>query len=646
MVAIAILYLATSLLVGLLLVQRLFSGTPPLVRLAGGYLLGFLLTAWATFLVALALSPLDDALLIAIFIVVAAQVVVLGIWRHRLSLASLKLSRWEAVVTASALLFSFWLMYQRLSGDPLLVSGNTWGDFGLHVPLARLFSWGHNLPPEYPFFAGEPIRYHFGSDFFVGALERQGLPLVAAFNIPTALAMTSIIVLSYEIGILLFRKVGVAVIVAALILANSSLAFLRYVACSPTWLRCAAWPSSFEQFDNGVREALGHLWSQSRYPVAGPYDGQDIAIYWTLNVFMSRSGVVIGIAIGLFVAYVLIQKLRWRLALGPYSALALGAMLGLSFWINAQIYMAFLVFAVSLFAVFGRWREAVPFMAAAGIAGLVQLFYLGGGGGADSNVRFHLGYLVDPLTFSQFFTYWWINLGVAIPLLVLAAVLASKDDKRLLLAIMGVFALGNLVSMGSDVGGNNHVVFTVWMLLANVFIAFALLRVWQLKFVGKVIAPVLLLFLFLSGVIDMMVIKNDSQRPLFGTKSTTVEWIGDNTAKDAVFLTNPRRLYMEPTLAGRRLYLGYVPWTRVAGYDVDERLEIVDAIYNAPSKEEACRLLISEEIDYVQVGPVERNANPSMNLRLFTNEFEAAFPTERLKGPLTFYDVHGSCQTT
>ena len=84
--------------------------------------------------------------------------------------------------------------------------------------------------------------------------------------------------------------------------------------------------------------------------------------------------------------------------------------------------------------------------------------------------------------------------------------------------------------------------------------------------VGKIIAPVLLVSLFLSGVIDMMVIKNDSQRPLFGTKSAAVEWIGDNTAKDAVFLTDPRSLYMEPTLAGRRLYLGYIPWTRVAGY--------------------------------------------------------------------------------
>ena len=335
MVAVAIAYLASSFLVGLLLVQRLFPDTPPLVRLAGGYLVGLLITAWATLLVALALSPLDDALLIAIFVVLAVQVMVLGRRWGLLSLASLRLSRWEAVFAGLALVFSFWLMYQRLSGDPPMVAGNTWGDFGLHVPLARLFSWGHNLPPQYPFFAGEPIRYHFGSDFIVGALERQHLPLTVAFNIPGALAMSSIIVFSFELGRLLFHRMAVGVIAALLLLANSSLAFIRYL----------------DKYDNKVFEALSNLWSQDRYVAVAPYIdpedtlyGQDIAIYWTLNIFVTRTGVIIGMAIGLFVAYVLIQRLRMGWPFGLYRSLALGAILGSSLWINAQIYVAVVIF--------------------------------------------------------------------------------------------------------------------------------------------------------------------------------------------------------------------------------------------------------------------------------------------------------------
>ena len=626
MVLVGILYLATSFLVGLLLIQRLFSGAPPLVRLAGGYLLGLLLTAWATFIIALILFPLEDALLIAILVVLATQVLVLGRWRRQLSLSTLKPSPLEWALAAAALLVSFWLMDQRLSGDPLTVSFNTWGDFGLHIPLARLFSQGHNLPPEYPFFAGEPIRYHFGFDFFAGALERQGFPIGLAFNIPAALAMTSMIVLSFELGRLLFGKVAAGAIAAVLLLSNSSLAFVRY----------------FQQFDNDVFEGLGDLWSNNRYLTIGPYDGQDIAIYWTLNVFLTRSHVIFGVAIALLIAFGLIQSLRQEQPLSLFKALGLGAILGLSLWVNAQVYAATLVFAVALFAVFGRWREAVPFLAAAGLIALPQFLWLGGGLEVGGNAKFHLGYLVEPLTFDHFFAYWWLNLGLGLPLLVLAAVWAKGNDRKLMLAVMAIFLFGNLVQLGRDLGGQTHVVFTVWSVLMNAFIAFSLLRIWQLKLVGKALAPVLLFFLVFSGVIDAMVVKNDPRFVVFGDSQPTIEWIADNTEEDDVFLTD-HSLYVVPSLAGRRLYLGYDVWTAWAGYDVNPRLLIGSAIYNAPSKEEACRLLNSQGIDYVEVGPAERNSNPIINWQLFADEFEAAFSTDTPGGPLTLYDVGRSC---
>jgi hypothetical protein len=150
-------YLLASFLVGLLLVQRLLPQAPPLVRLAGAYVAGLLLTTWATFLIAFIL-PLEDALIIAVLVVLATEVLVIVRWHRHLSFSTLKLTSLEAILTGLALLFSIWLMEQRLSGDPLTVSLNTWGDFGLHIALARSFSWGGNFPPEYPFFGAEPIR--------------------------------------------------------------------------------------------------------------------------------------------------------------------------------------------------------------------------------------------------------------------------------------------------------------------------------------------------------------------------------------------------------------------------------------------------------------------------------------------------------
>src|SRR5947208_36741 len=163
----ALIYVVTSALAGFALVQQFLPHLPRLVRLCGGYLAGIVLTAWTTFLPALALSPPT-------------------------------------------------------------VSSNTWGDTGLHVSLARSFSEGHNYPPEYPFYGGEPIRYHFGYDFFAGALEDAGLPIRLAFNLPGALGFTALILLVFELARWLFRNVAVGLMAVVLLITNSSFVFLRY----------------------------------------------------------------------------------------------------------------------------------------------------------------------------------------------------------------------------------------------------------------------------------------------------------------------------------------------------------------------------------------------------------------------------------
>ena len=630
----ALVYLATSFLVGLLLIQRMFPHLPPLVQLAGGYLVGMLLTTWVTFLAAFVFLGLEEALPIGILVAFGIQIGILVRWHRHLALSAFKLGWLEGALAVAALIFSLWLMDQRLSGDPLMVSLNTWGDFGLHIALARSFSEGHNLPPEYPFFALEPIRYHFGFDFFAGALERMSLPIAWAFNLPAALAMTSMILLIFELGRLLFNKVSVGLVAVALLITNSSLAFLRY----------------FDEFGNDVPEAISNLWDHNRYLAIGPYEtGEDIAIYWTLNVFLTQSHIIVAIALGLFVAYGLIQPLRRGEPLWTHRALALGAMAGLSFWMNGPVYVAAMVFYVALFLIFGRIRESISFLVPAGLIALPQVIWLSGGLAAEGNIRLHIGYLVEPLTVDHFITYWWLNLGLALPLMVLAAVWGSKTDRKLMLAVMAIFLFGNFVQLGRDLGGHNHKVFNTWEILMNLFVAFAFVRLWSLKvrhfsmrYLAAAVAPVVLLFLVLSGIIDFMVIKNDPRFIVFGPRESTIDWIKDNTDTDAVFLTAPQ-LYVQPSMAGRRLFLGFTQFAEGAGYEVGPRIETASAIYDASLKQEACELLLANEIDFIEVGPLELDGSMAVNESLFAGEFEAAFAADTSEGPVALYAVGESC---
>ena len=67
------------------------------------------------------------------------------------------------------------------------ISSKAWSDFANHIPLIRSFSLGNNFPPQYPLFAGPPIRYHFLFYAFAGFLEKTGIRIDYALNIPSIL---------------------------------------------------------------------------------------------------------------------------------------------------------------------------------------------------------------------------------------------------------------------------------------------------------------------------------------------------------------------------------------------------------------------------------------------------------------------------
>ncbi len=772
-------YLLTSFLAGLALVQRVFPEMPAPVRLAGGFLVGIMLTAWVTFLVAFGLSPAtESSLLIGIIVALVVHAGVIAVWGRTLRPAMFRLTVVEALFMAGSLAFSFWLMDNRLSGDPAFVSANTWGDTALHVALARSFSMGHNYPPEYPFFANEPIRYHFGYDFFAGALEKGGLPVAYTFNLPGAIGFAGMMVLVFSLGRFLWGRAGgganaggagasmavwIGLIAVVLLITNGSLSFLRY----------------YQDFDGSgsflkdVWHALdpSHWWHNGNYRAVGPYDigrGVDqISIYWTLNVFLTQTHLIVAMAGVLFVTFGLVQPLRLGQPLPRERALFLGVLTGLSFWLNGVLYVAAGVFFGSLLVIFGlgsAWRaaagssveadrpavflrtllqrglEALPFAVPAVLLAAPQAIWLNGGLHNDGSVRWQIGYLVcsspaaschadgqmDLLNLSHwwdFIQYWWLNLGLALPLMVFGAILGKRSDRMLMLSVMAIFIFGNFVQLSRDLGGHNHKVFNLWEVLMNLFAAFAFVRLWQIishetraaairiprgyhLWIGAVLLAlgagvmrlnyewagpaalyyvmgavllagfievligvefqlrtrlravslnpfaaglmaVVLFFLVASGFIDFMTMKNDAHYPVFGDKQTTIDWILDNTPKDAVFLTNYGDLYTAPTLAGRSIFLGYEPWVGSAGYDYQPRIRIISSIYQAASKAQACQLLGQNDIDYVELGPAEKSGGHfKPNEALFSTQFILAGAVNAPDGRVAFYDARKSCPSS
>ncbi|MBA3743258.1 hypothetical protein [Sporichthya sp.] len=717
---VAALYLALSLLAGFSLVQGLWPAVTVLTRLAGAFAVGLVVTGWVAFAAAWAAHGLGagDATYKGVWVatIVNAGIVVLG--RAGLRRSAVAVSRGDLVGVAVALALAGWIMHARLSGSPLSVSLNTWGDTSLHVGIARSFSEGANFPPELPIFSGESIRYHFGFDFYAGSLERAGLPIGWAFNLPGALAFAAVMVLLVEYARHLWRSTAVGVIAAVLFATNSSLAFLRYL-----------------DAEGSVGSALSPstIWNHVGYDGKGPYNGDQISIFMTLNPYLTQTHLMVALVVVLFVGLVVLSSLRgpgraeWVAPAGradeaaPSSLpmplerpalIGLGVLLGSAFWLNGIVVLVMLTFCAVLFYLYGgraratarpvlavaavavplfalgadrnndllRYagflgvlaavtlatplRRSLPFLLAAGLIALPQLVWLNGGIGTGGSVSFHTGYLVenfnaaDPRSWWDFGKYWWLNLGLMLPLLVLAALRSRKADRKLLAGVMSIFVVGNLVAFGRELGGHNHKVFNLWEILANLLAAYALVRlltwVWaELPVVRRTVDPfaarvlagatalIAAVLLLASGVLDYMTLKNDPRYQVFGDRVAAIDWIRDSTDPNAVFLTAYGEVYTTPTLAGRRVYLGgFQPWTAIMGYDNVPREQRIAAFYAAPDQAQACEQLEGTGVDYIEVGYPELNSGAfEANLELFPGGFQTAYSD----GVYTYYDARRSC---
>jgi hypothetical protein len=117
---------------------------------------------------------------------------------------------------------------------------------------------------------------------------------------------------------------------------------------------------------------------------------------------------------------------------------------------------------------------------------------------------------------------------------------------------------------------------------------------------GKFIAAIAFVLLTASGIVDIMVVKNDFHFPVADApQNTYIQWIKDNTDPKAVFLAK-QELYDPVVLAGRRNYFGHTYYTSVMGYSLERRGANVKKFFESPDAETFSQMR-SEGISYIAI---------------------------------------------
>jgi hypothetical protein len=528
-----------------------------------------------------------------------------------------KFQKTETVLFAFFFLLSWMLMWKTFRVTPdgnMQIASKAWSDFAATIPLIRSFSLGSNFPPQYPIFAGPPIRYHFVFYFLVGILEKIGLPISWALNIPSVLGFFILLIMIYTVSKYIFKSRAVGFLSSFFFLFNGSFSFLEFFRIHPLSLK-----------------TISEIIKSNNFASFGPYDGKAISAFWNLNIFTNQRHLALGYAFFLFlVLYFYRRSKQKRESLNLYRTISLGIIVGIFPFIHFAVFgMAEILLGV-LFIFYPKVRKETFIIGLTSVLVAVpQALYMGK---SEVNTNLiHPGYLIQNLTVFNFIKYWFLNIGLALILGPIGFVLANKEQRKIFLPFLALFVIGNLFQFSPEIAAN-HKFFNLSVIGLNMFASYALIKMWKWKTQAKPLVIIASFFMVLSGILDIFPIFNDSYITIQDIPNNkAASYIKNSTPKDAVFL-NSSFLYHPASLAGRKIFTGWPYFAWSAGYNTDQRGKVLNAIYSSSSKQITCKLLKENNIDYFTIQDTYGDPNyPPINLSYFSQNFQSDYSDQYLQ---------------
>lgn len=535
----------------------------------------------------------------------------------------------EYAVLFFCVVLSFGLFHLTFQArdEMLFIGSKAWSDFGAHIPLIRSFSLGDNWPPEYPLFAGEPIRYHFLFYAAVGLLERAGLNLGLALNGLSALGLGLLLWMLYRVAKLIFNSKLAGWLAIWFGLLNSSLSAVIFAEHSGlSWFAISDWPA-----------LLTAALNQTKFASFGPWDGNTVSAFWSLNIFTNQRHLGLSMGLVWWVIWPLLvlwwtpesipkkNSVNDRVTFG--LRMLVMAVFPLLHQAGAILTAGMTVFLLGLSLLTAKTRSQLhrllvgSYILGLALMGLVLTSFVPASHEAPQIV---MGFLSGSTTPFGLLSYWWWNLGIGL-VVWLAGLFLPHRGRTLLWLVTPFFIAANLWQFSPDMINNHKFVnffiegitiiaagwFTAgWQLCSSLFMTLQQPKTDRALLALPVMAIVFAFtFLFglsmsLSGLVDVAPILNDQRYEMQDWQKRPVSvWLKENTPPDATLLTTTY-FYHPASLVGRKLYLdyGYFAWS--LGYqDAERRLKLMELFGDFQTVTEWCQRLQQEKIDAVVLSP-------------------------------------------
>ncbi len=479
---------------------------------------------------------------------------------------------------------------------------NIWGDWAAHLSFAGSFAYGHNFPPEYPIDPGHHLGYPFMVDFLAANLVPLGSSLTSALVLTSGLlglAFPAVLYLSAQ------RFVGgraAAVIAVFVFVLGGGLGFFYLV-------------GDIQHF--GL-SALAHL--PREYTL-----NRDLNYQWlnpVLAYLVPQRSTLFGFSLALILLVILWMATRGGSGWQPFVFAGIAA----GFLPVYHVHAYGTVVALSVFWAIFNWRiQWLGFFIPSLAIGIPILAWMWppantsvcGNGPSLHGYCFEVGWLsyLDwqhdlPIWFGRDWVWFWIkNTSVFIPLLVAAQLLRNWIPTAFptWFAPMWLWFLVPNVIVLQPWDWDNTKFFIFWALLGSILVGGLLARMFQRGPGSAIVASILLVALGLSGALDLARASDYSVSAVQFTDAgglQVADWVRGHTSPTALFVVADGHNSPIPTLAGRRVMIGYPGWLWTYGLP-DYVQKGADAKLILDGDPAAMNLVRRYGVDYVMIGPQE-----------------------------------------
>lgn len=645
-----ILLLFASLAAGYCLVKQFLNFSRPLVSFCGAALVGCLLSGTALYLIDFLCVKIAGEYFAGTFVFLTAATAYVFYSHKRFDILSqaktevLDLLRDKAAILTFAvfLIFSVWINWHSLSlteSGNIMVANGAWSDIIYHHAYVRGVALGENVPIQYPYFANEPIHYHFLFNYYVGKISQLGLNSVIALNIMSTVGMVCLLMLIFEFGKLFFKSSLTGFLGALFLIFHSSF---------------SAFPWLAENFDGNLLEKIVQ---NSGWVTGAKFEDWGL---FNLNVFINQRHLPFTLALLVLLVIFVFQYCQAAEATELFSenggdgffrkyaidvnqiklpliwVLIIGSM---PFWNVLLSVMCIAVLGAFALVHYKNRNVFAGLLLTAFVSALIVypqlLLFKSGDSILAGYPILHFGYAVSEPSLTGFILYYLHVWGLKLILVLVALVLVGWQLRLYFLIFLIPFVLANTLQLGTVLYDNNKLIF-VSLVFINCYAAYLiafLVKKHRVYFAPPVIF--LIISVTAAGVLDFFAIKNIPRIEIADQTSDLKRWIIGNTNPKSVFLTNDSIPYSDSAiaavnLAGRYLYV--VATCVNSSCNVNKRIAISKRIYSFEGGlEQTKSLLQQEKVDYVLIDDlVKNNALLEVNEKAFADNFDAVYQKQGL----------------